>query len=189
MKSWLPLLSARFFRRAPVLAGHVLILTGLLMPQGLSGATAVSRIFGAVPVVADGAADTVLSLPLNVPAVFRATVASVADSTITFSGTPNLTPDEFVYVEDIQPQTFYLFFESGDLAGRGFTVVGNSTTSVTLTQSDEIASQHSHPSYMAGLQTNATCVQPGIICQRTVVIHLAPVAFATQIFQIARHGA
>jgi len=104
------------------------------MPQGVSGATAVSRIFGAVPIVADGAADTVLSLPLNVPAVFRATVASAADSTISFSGTPNLTPDEFVYVEDIQPQTFYLFFESGDLAGRVFTIVGNSTTSVTLSE-------------------------------------------------------
>jgi uncharacterized protein (TIGR02597 family) len=104
------------------------------MPHGVSGATAVSRIFGAVPVVANGAADTVLSLPLKVPAVFRATVASVSDTTITFSGTPNLTENQFAYAADTQPQTYYLFFESGELAGRVFTIEGNSATGVTLSE-------------------------------------------------------
>ncbi|RKX34397.1 MAG: hypothetical protein DRP71_07265 [Verrucomicrobia bacterium] len=132
MKFRFPLGIRLFGWRTPVLAGSVLTLAGLLSPQDASGATAVSRIFGAVPVVADGAADTVLSVPLKIPAVFRATVGSVSESTITFSGTPNLTEDQFVYVAGIQPQTYYLFFESGDLAGRVFTITGNSTTSVTL---------------------------------------------------------
>jgi uncharacterized protein (TIGR02597 family) len=132
MKSRLPLEIRRFPWRTPVLAGCVLILAGILIPQGVSGATAVSRIFGAVLVVADGAADTVLSLPLKKPAVFRATVASVAESTVTFSGTPNLTEDQFAYVAETQPQTYYLFFESGSMAGRVFTIQGNSVTAVTL---------------------------------------------------------
>jgi uncharacterized protein (TIGR02597 family) len=134
MKFQAPLEIRRFSWRTPVLAGCVLTFAGFLSPQCLSGATAVSRIFGAVPVVADGAADTVLSVPLKIPAVFRATVASVSGSTVTFSGTPSLTEDQFAYAAGTQPQTFYLFFESGDLAGRVFTITGNSTTAVTLAE-------------------------------------------------------
>jgi len=132
MKFLLPQKIRRFGRRAAAMAGSVLILSPFLMPQGLSGAAAVSRIFGAVPIVADGSADTVLSLPLSVPAVFRARVASVSESTVTFSGTPGLTEDQFAYVADTQPQTYYLFFETGVLAGRVFTIQGNSSAAVTL---------------------------------------------------------
>ncbi len=134
MKFHYPLGIRRFSWRTPILVGCVITLAGSLSPQDLSGATAVSRIFGAVPVVADGDADTVLSVPLKIPAVFRATVASVSGSTITFSGTPNLTEDQFVYAAGTQPETYYLFFESGVLAGRVFTITGNSPTSVTLAE-------------------------------------------------------
>lgn len=134
MKFQSPLGFRRFSWRTPVLTGCVFTLAGFLSNQDLSGSTAVSRIFGAVPVVADGAADTVLSVPLKIPAVFRATVASVSGTTITFSGTPGLTENQFAYVAGTQPQTYYLFFESGDLAGRVFTVSDNSTTAVTLTE-------------------------------------------------------
>ena len=57
------------------------VFTLLLMAVGTSdsvGATAVSRIFGAVPVTAQGETDTPLAIPMKIPAVFRATVGSVA---------------------------------------------------------------------------------------------------------------
>ena len=99
--------------------------------QFSDGATAVSRIFGAVPVVAQGESDTALSLPMKVPAVFRAAVGSVG-SAITVPGTPNLTDNHFVYSEGVQPQTYYLFFESGGLAGRHFRITGNTSSTISV---------------------------------------------------------
>ena len=99
--------------------------------QFSDGATAVSRIFGAVPVVAQGESDTALSLPMKVPAVFRAAVGSVG-SAITVAGTPNLTDNHFVYSEGVQPQTYYLFFESGGLAGRHFRITGNTSSTISV---------------------------------------------------------
>jgi uncharacterized protein (TIGR02597 family) len=80
-------------------------------------------------------------------------VASVSESTITFSGTPNLTEDQFAYVADTQPQTYYLFFESGSLAGRVFTIEGNSTTGVTLSEAAAAAADDAvaiHPFWTLG---------------------------------------
>lgn len=97
----------------------------------VTGATAVSRIFGAVPVVAHGESDTALSVPMKVPAVFRAAVGSVG-SGVTLAGTPNLTEDQFVYSEGVQDQTFYLFFETGSLAGRHFRITGNTASTISV---------------------------------------------------------
>ena len=78
-----------------------------------------------------GESDTVLSLPMKVPAVFRAAVGSVGGA-ITVAGTPNLTENQFVYSEGVQPQTHYLFFESGDLAGRHFRITGNTSSTISV---------------------------------------------------------
>ncbi|MEZ5276363.1 MAG: TIGR02597 family protein [Opitutaceae bacterium] len=99
--------------------------------QTAGGATAVSRIFGAVPLVAQGESDTALSIPMKVPAVFRGAVGSVG-SAITLAGAPNLGEDQFVYSEGIQPRTFYLFFESGSLAGRHFRITGNTSSTISV---------------------------------------------------------
>lgn len=96
-----------------------------------TGATAVSRVFGAVPVLAQGQTDTPLAIPMKIPAVFRATVGSV-DTTITLAGSPNLTEDQFVYSEGVQDQTFYLFFETGDLAGRHFRITANGAATISV---------------------------------------------------------
>lgn len=112
------------------------LLVALALPAQAVGATAVSRIFGAVPVVAKGQADTAMALPMKVPAVFRSAVASVSGNSVTLAGSPGLIEDQFVPAEGSQNQTFYLFFESGPLAGRHFRVSGNSTGSVAVVAAD-----------------------------------------------------
>ncbi len=105
--------------------------------QTAGGATAVSRIFGAVPLVVQGEADTALSIPMKVPAVFRGAVASVEVSGVNLAGAPNLIADQFVYVEGSQKETYYLFFESGSLAGRHFKVSGNTGSSIAVVDADD----------------------------------------------------
>lgn len=114
-----------------LMPGALAVSCVLLGASDAIGATAVSRIFGAVPVVAHGEADTPLAIPMKIPAVFRAAVGSVGSS-VTLAGSPNLTDDQFVYSEGVQSLTYYLFFESGDLAGRHFRITGNTASTISV---------------------------------------------------------
>ena len=84
-----------------------------------------------------GNSDTRFSVPLHRPAVYAGLVQSVSGTggnIVTAQGTPGWTtgPDQFVYAQGTQSNTYYIEFTSGNKVGMTYTVADNSTNTLTL---------------------------------------------------------
>ncbi len=80
--------------------------------------------------------DTLISIPLLRPAEFSGTVASVAGSTITVSGTPGWVDNQFVYLAGSQPKTYFVSIGGGGTSnpkeGHIYTITGNGANTLTV---------------------------------------------------------
>jgi len=94
--------------------------TPTLFAQGVSTTGSV----GLISLPAQSASDTIVSLPLHRPDVFRGTIASVAGSVVTLRHA-SFDPGSL-------DGLFYLLLESGSGEGRWFPITGNSANAVTI---------------------------------------------------------
>ncbi|HBR92714.1 MAG TPA: hypothetical protein DEA90_00940 [Opitutae bacterium] len=79
--------------------------------------------------------DALISLPLHRTAVYSGQIATVEGNRIdlvTTGASPDWSEDEWVYVADTQPVTYYALFMSGDLEGCYYTISGNDADSLEL---------------------------------------------------------
>ena len=86
--------------------------------------------FYALAVVSNS--DTIVSIPFDRPAEFSGLTASVASNVITVVGTPNWTPNQFVYAAGAQANTYYVFLNTGAEAGSHFTITNNTANTLSL---------------------------------------------------------
>lgn len=104
-----------------------------LIPLNASAQSAVTEPVGAITLTPLPNADTIMSVPLNRPAVFKGTVASVAGSRVQVQGTPNWTTNQFVYAAGNQTNTYYLAITgNGTKSGMFYTITANDANGVTV---------------------------------------------------------
>jgi len=89
---------------------------------------------GYVTLTVEAYSDAVVSPVMARPASFVGTISSVDDEdTITLSGTPNFTVDEFAPSDSSGNNSFYVQFTSGDREGLWAIVSANTSSSLDLT--------------------------------------------------------
>lgn len=81
-----------------------------------------------------GNSDNYVSVPVHRPAVFQGHVQSVSGNVVTVQGTPEWAtgPEQFVYVQGTQSNTYYVEFNSGSKIGMIYTVTDNGSNTLTL---------------------------------------------------------
>ena len=87
---------------------------------------------GAVTIPAIANSETYFSVPLARAASFKGEVASVSSGVLSVDGNPGWAADQFVKSLPSQPDTYYVRFKSGSLAGQYFTVTDNAASTLTL---------------------------------------------------------
>ncbi len=103
-----------------------------LLAVGVFAQTATTDPVGFVKLTQLAGSDTIVSAPLERAPEFRGVVASVSGEIIAVQGTTGWTADQFLYSPSVQPKTYYVRFLSGARAGAYFTVLGNTTSALTI---------------------------------------------------------
>ncbi len=79
--------------------------------------------------------DTLLSVPFTRPQTFVGAILSVSGGTMTVSGAPGWTTNQFVYVQGSQPNHYYALLgpatTTNPKEGHLYTVTANTTDSLT----------------------------------------------------------
>lgn len=91
---------------------------------------------GFVAVTAKGNSDTRFAVPLSRGSVFTGVIASVSGSDVTVQGTPGWDLNQFVYAAGIQPNRYYVEFQTdgSPLEGKRYDVASNAAgATLTLT--------------------------------------------------------
>ncbi len=102
-------------------------------PLTVLAQSAVTEPVGAITLSPLPNSDTVMSVPLNRPAVFKGSVASVSGSRVQVQGTPNWTTNQFVYAAGNQTNTYYLAITgNGTKSGMYYTITANDANGVTV---------------------------------------------------------
>ena len=105
----------------------------LLASSGFAQTVATDPV-GYVTTTVEAYSDAVISPVMARPASFVGTISSVDDGdTITLSGTPNFTVDEFAPSDSSGNNSFYVQFTSGDREGLWAIVSANTSSSLDLT--------------------------------------------------------
>ncbi len=115
--------------------GIISLLSILGSSTVLHGQTVATDPVGFYTVNVNANSDRVLALGLSRGPVLTTTVASVSDNVVTLNAT--LTPDQFVFNEGDQNNTYYLQVKGADGApavGKWFEVTDNDASTVTLDQ-------------------------------------------------------
>jgi uncharacterized protein (TIGR02597 family) len=107
-------------------------LTNTIRFYRLSSIQASSAPAGFLRISALGNSDTFVSLPFARPGVISATVATASGNLITATGSPNWTPNQFVYAPGTQSNTYYVRLTSGSAEGRIYPITANDATSLTV---------------------------------------------------------
>jgi uncharacterized protein (TIGR02597 family) len=80
--------------------------------------------------------DTLVSLPFTRPPAFNGTIVSVAGGTVTVSGSPSWTTNQFVYAQGSQPNHYYALIGPASVAnpkeGHTFTITANTSSTLTV---------------------------------------------------------
>jgi uncharacterized protein (TIGR02597 family) len=109
------------------------ILSALALASATQAQTTVnSDPAGFVSVVLAGDSDSYVYIPFKRGSEYTGIVSQVSGNVVTFSGTPNLAVNQFVYASPAQPKTYYALIKSGTRAGVSYTVSSNNASSVTL---------------------------------------------------------
>lgn len=96
---------------------------------------------GFVQLSLPGQSDTRVSVPFTQAPAFVGTVQSTSSNTITFSGTPGWTANQFVYASGVQPNTYYALIgtagtsdTTGTMPKEGsiYTITANTANTLTL---------------------------------------------------------
>jgi len=81
--------------------------------------------------------DSYCLIPFKRTPEYAGSIANVAGSVLTASGTQNF--GNLVYASGTQPKTYFIIFTTGTLAGQFFTVTANTATTVTVDNSNGAA--------------------------------------------------
>ncbi len=92
----------------------------------------VSDPVGFIKLSLPGNSDTFVSLPFARAGGTRIIVNSVSGNVVTADGSPNWTPNQFVYASGTQSNTYYARFASGTTEGRIYQVTANTANALTL---------------------------------------------------------
>ena len=131
----------RFHRRRVVFAEFrlwwvavslTLLFFSICRPGSAQTLTVVTDPAGFYTLALSSNSDTIVSLPFYRPAVFVGQIVSVANNVITVTGTPNWTPNQFVYATGLQSNTYYAFINTGPGAGSHFTITNNTANTLGL---------------------------------------------------------
>ena len=80
--------------------------------------------------------DSYISVPFTRPAAFVGAISSVSANTITLAGTPNFTPNGFVYAPGNQPNHYYALIGNGGSSnpkeGHTFLITSNGSNTLTV---------------------------------------------------------
>lgn len=82
--------------------------------------------------VMDGDSDTLVSMPAPRQDAALGLVLSVADNSVQIRGPSGWTPNQWVYGEGVQTNTYYLSIRSGSKEGCYYTIIGSTEDSLTL---------------------------------------------------------
>jgi len=97
--------------------------------------------------------DTLVSIPFTRPQAFVGAAASVAGGTITVSGSPGWTTNQFVYAPGTQPNHYYALIGAASTSnpkeGHTYTITANTANTVTV----DVTSDS-----LTGIPTNAQVV-------------------------------
>ncbi len=88
---------------------------------------------GYVSVAVPANSDVALGAPLGRPTEFQGVIQSISGSTITVSGTPGWTANQFVYASGTQSKTYFLRVDSGSKEGLILPIVSNGVSELTVT--------------------------------------------------------
>ncbi len=109
------------------------LLAGL---SSLSAQSVVTDPVGFTSAACPANSDTYLSVSFTRPPEFTGAIASVAGNTLTISGTPGWTSNQFVYAASTQPKTYYALVgphaSTNPNEGRGYQITANGANSLTL---------------------------------------------------------
>ena len=123
-------------RHSALLAVAFSIVASPLFAQTSSVSTTTDPV-GVFNFTALGASDTFISLPLHRPTVFQGTVSTVSGNTVTVSGSPAWTVNQFAYAAGTQSNYYYAQFAGGAKEGLYFTVTSNTDASITVSLSGD----------------------------------------------------
>ncbi len=76
--------------------------------------------------------DTRLSIPLERQAEYIGPLAGIDSNTLSVSGEPGWTENEFQFAEGTQAETYHVIFLSGTHVGRSYDVTANGTDTLTI---------------------------------------------------------
>src|SRR5262249_22074957 len=79
-----------------------------------------------------GNSDTLVSIPFIRPPTELGAVQNVAGNVVQLRGSPGWLANQWVYSFPARTNTYYLLVRSGALEGESFTIIGNSSDSLTL---------------------------------------------------------
>ena len=103
-----------------------------MLAVGAVAQTATTNPVGFVKLTELAASDTIVSAPLERASEFQGKVSAISGSTITVQGSPAWTANQFLYAAGSQPETYMVRITSGARSGAYFTVLGNTTTALTI---------------------------------------------------------
>ena len=97
--------------------------------------------------------DTLVSIPFTRPQAFVGAITSFAGSTLTISGSPGWTTNQFVYAQGTQPNHYYALIgpavTTNPKEGHTFPVTANTSSTLTLDTTNDT---------LTGIPTNAQVV-------------------------------
>lgn len=113
---------------------HLLTLGVLVALSTVQGQTTVSTDpVGFVSVSVPTQSDVALGAPLHRPSEFQGVVQSISGNVLVVAGAPGWSANQFVYVQNVQPKTYYVRIDSGAKEGMVAQITQNDSTSVTVT--------------------------------------------------------
>jgi uncharacterized protein (TIGR02597 family) len=106
-----------------------------LNPLAIAQSTVSTPTVGFVTITMAANSDTIIAPQLLRPSELSASVSSVSvngsQATLSISGT-SMTQDQFTYNSLTQPKVYYVLVAAGGLTGTYFTVVSNTTSTITI---------------------------------------------------------
>ena len=76
--------------------------------------------------------DTIVSIPFTRPPDFVGQIVAVTNNVVAVEGSPNWTPNQYVYAAGVQSNTYYAFINTGPAVGSYFTITNNMAETLSL---------------------------------------------------------
>lgn len=107
-----------------------LLLSATALP--VTAATAITAPVGFIKLTTPASSDAFISTSFTRPSVYSGSLTGLSGAVLTASGSPAWSANSLVQSLPGQPETYYVRFDSGNAAGRFYTVVANATQTVTV---------------------------------------------------------